>query len=320
MKKELTKWELAIRKSYKKFEVINPEKARTELGFALQLFQNNEQLQKCDPQSIINAVVNVARTSITLNPVMRLAYLVPRKNKCVLDFSYMGMVAMLKDNGCISTIDAHIVYEDEEFNYNMNTITHNPKFAKTEKEHNLREILGCYSRAVLPNGNIVFEFMPMWEIDKVKKSSTNSSSKYSAWTTWRDEMIKKTVIKRHFKMLISLSNIHNEKLSAFMQIENENNPLKNNFQSKATLSNAFLDNESVTDQEISTVVINNNEKLDSILEDTSTDLKSEAEEVMQITDEDVKKYKNESEQKQMEFLEQQRNFKDSLGDKTKKKK
>ena len=71
---------------------------------------------------------------------MRLAYLVPRKNKCVLDFSYKGMVAMLKDNGCISTIDAHIVYEDEEFNYNMNTITHNPKFAKTEKEHNLREI------------------------------------------------------------------------------------------------------------------------------------------------------------------------------------
>ena len=63
-----------------------------------------------------------------------------------------------------------------------------------------------------------------------------------------------------------------------------------------------------------------NEKLDSILEDTSTDLNSEAEEVMQITDEDVKKYKNESEQKQMEFLEQQRNFKDSLGDKTKKKK
>ena len=241
----IEKWKLAIKDSYKKFELINPARAKTELGFANQLFQSNPMLQKCTTESIVNAVVNVARTSITLNPVMRLAYLVPRGDKCVLDFSYMGMVAMLKDNNCIRTIDAKIVYEDEEFDFDMssNIIYHKPKYSKTEIEHNERIILGCYSRAVLPTNDIVYEFMPIWEIDKIKQSSTNSNSKYSAWTTWRDEMIKKSVIKRHFKMLISLGNINNDKISTFLQIENENNPLKNNFnnQLKPTIKNSFIE-------------------------------------------------------------------------------
>jgi phage RecT family recombinase len=245
-------WKSAIKDSYAKFELINPARAKTELGFANQVFQSNPMLQKCTTESIVNAVVNVARTSITLNPVMRLAYLVPRGDKCVLDFSYMGMVAMLKDNNCIRTIDAKIVYEDEEFDFDMssNIIYHKPKYSKTEIEHNQRIILGCYSRAVLPTNDIVYEFMPMWEIDKIKQSSTNSSSKYSAWTTWRDEMIKKSVIKRHFKMLISLGNIHNEKISTFLQIENENNPLKNNFnnQLKPTIKNSFIEESEIIEE------------------------------------------------------------------------
>ena len=133
-----TNWRKSLTEAYPKFQSINPEKAKSELGFAMQIFQQNPYLQKCEPQSILNAVVNVARTSITLNPVMRLAYLIPRKNKCVLEFSYMGLVAMLRDNGCIKSISAHIVYEDEEFDYDVayNTIKHKPNFAKTEKEHN----------------------------------------------------------------------------------------------------------------------------------------------------------------------------------------
>jgi recombination protein RecT len=254
-------WKSAIKDSYTKFELINPARAKTELGFAYQLFQSNPQLQKCTTESIVNAVVNVARTSITLNPVMRLAYLVPRGDKCVLDFSYMGMVAMLKDNNCIKTIDAKIVYEDEDFDYDMSSsiIHHKPNYAKSEIEHNQRVILGCYSRAVLPTNDVVYEFMPMWEIDKIKQSSTNSNSKYSAWTTWRDEMIKKSVIKRHFKMLISLGNINNEKISAFMQIENENNPLKNNFnnQPKSSIKNSFIEETEIINEDSDILEDNN---------------------------------------------------------------
>jgi recombination protein RecT len=225
-------WRTSLKDAHSKFIAINPEKATSELGFAMQIFQNSEALQKCDPQSILNAVVNVARTSVTLNPVMRLAYLVPRKGKCVLDFSYMGLVAMLRDNNCIKSISAHIVYEDEEFDYDVayNKITHKPRYAKTEDEHKSRGRLGCYSRATLPNGEVVFEFMPMWEIEKVKRLSEGSGSRYSAWQTWEEEMIKKVPIKRHFKMLISGN--PSEALATALQIENENNNLINSFEEK----------------------------------------------------------------------------------------
>jgi recombination protein RecT len=221
----VTNWKSSLKEAHGKFVAINPEKAQSELGFAMQIFQNSPTLQGCDPQSILNAVVNVARTSVTLNPVMRLAYLVPRKGKCVLDFSYMGLVAMLRDNNCIKSISAHIVYEDEEFDYDVayNKITHKPSYAKTEEQHKSRGRIGCYSRATLPNGEIVFEFMPMWEIEKVKRLSEGSNSKYSAWQTWEEEMIKKVVIKRHFKMLISGN--PSDALATALQVENENNAL-----------------------------------------------------------------------------------------------
>ena len=246
MNEKQNTWIQTLSNAYPKFEQINPNKAKSELGFAMQIFQNNPTLQRCDPQSILNAVVNVARTSITLNPVMKLAYLIPRKNKCVLEFSYMGLVAMLRDNGCIKSISAHIVYEDENFEFDLanNKIRHLPKYAQSENEHNLRKIIGCYSRATLPNNEIVYEFMPMWEIEKVKRSSEGSDNKYSAWQTWKDEMIKKSVIKRHFKMLISVN--VTEALTTALSIENENNLLINDFNKsnnvvKPKLTNAFDD-------------------------------------------------------------------------------
>lgn len=238
-KTNLPSWKQALGKSLPKFEAINPERARTELGFALQLFEASPTLQKCDPTSILNSVVNVARTSITLNPAMRLCYLIPRKGKCILEFSYMGLVAMLRDNNCIRTISATIVYADDEFDYDpaSNNITHKPTFAKTEQEHNSREIIGCYSRATLPTNDVVFEFMPMWEIDKVKKMSAGSGSASSAWNTWKDEMIKKSVIKRHFKMLISGN--ASDALQTALKVENEAHPLINNFTEKKNIMNAF---------------------------------------------------------------------------------
>lgn len=264
MNNNMSIWMQSLTSAYPKFEAINPEKAKSELGFAMQLFQNSSELQKCDPQSILNAVVNVARTSITLNPVMRLAYLVPRNKKCMLEFSYMGLVALLRDNGCIKSISAHIVYADEQFEYDVaeNNIYHKPTFAKTEAEHNQREIIGCYSRATLPNGEKVFEFMPMWEIEKVKRNSLGSDSKYSAWQTWRDEMIKKSVIKRHFKMLISGN--PSEALTTAISIEQENNPLANSFEKKSSKKSILTAFDDVQEQSTPT------EQIESITEHNSS--------------------------------------------------
>jgi recombination protein RecT len=252
---EIKIWESSLQKGHKKLlsvysgnaEVISKEvkaKALQELGFAYQVISENDMLKKCDPMSIINAITNVARTSISLNPVMKLAYLVPRNGKCILDFSYMGMISLLKNNGNIKTINAYIVYEDEDFEHDIvnNVINHKPKYAKSEVEHKKRNAIGAYTVAKLPSGEVDYCFMPYWEIDKVRKSSKGADSSYSPWNTWLDEMIKKTVIKRHFKMLIAINNVHDSKLNALIEIENDNNGLQDKFlkQNKNGLGNAFV--------------------------------------------------------------------------------
>lgn len=295
-KTNLPQWQQTLKESYPKFQAINPNKAVMELGFANQIFKNNTSLQKCEPASILNAVVNVARTSITLNPVMKLAYLIPRKNKCVLEFSYMGLIAMLRDNNCIKSISAHIVYGDEEFEHNVadNSIIHKPTYAKTEQEHNTREVIGCYSRATLPNGEVMFEFMPNWEIEKVKRMSDGSSSKWSPWNTWKDEMIKKSVIKRHFKTLISVNT--SEQIQAALMIENENNQLITNVSRKNTLANTFGDVELPNDSQLSLLEESPSEPVKTPVNDMSE------EEMSMVFEEEARKSKEQQTKLNKEFL------------------
>ena len=77
--------------------------------------------------------------------------------------------------------------------------------------------------------------MPLWEILKIKSESKNTGES-SVWNKWRDEMIKKTVIKRHSKTLIAEPS---PALMVAMSIENDNNGLKS--LSKSTILQAFDD-------------------------------------------------------------------------------
>jgi recombinational DNA repair protein RecT len=136
----------------------------------------------------------------------------------------MGLIKMLKDNGSINHIEAHLVYVDEEFDYTNETISHKKKFAMSEQEHNSRGIVGAYSVATLPTNDKVYCFMPIWELNKVKDFSKGGS----IWKNWRDEMYKKSVIKRHFKTLLGASEYAKEQaLASIINIEQENHPIKN---------------------------------------------------------------------------------------------
>ncbi len=226
-------WQNALIKAEGKFLAIaDPEKAKIELGFAAIAMANSDKLRACTPDSIMNAVINLARTSLTLNPTLKLCYLVPRDGKCVLDVSYIGMIKILRDNRCIKDLAAYIVYEDEEFENDIvnGVIKHKPIYAKTLAEQKKRNMHGVYTRAILPDGSVSFNFMPMWEVLKIKDSSKAAGSSYSPWNTFEEEMVKKTGIRRHFKTLIAGSPA--EQVVAAIEIEDEANGLSDKFKSK----------------------------------------------------------------------------------------
>ncbi len=174
-----------------------------EAGFALQLMQNNDYLKNCDRQSIINSVVNVALTGLTLNPELKLGYLVPRKGKCYFQSSYMGKREILFRAGMVKNIWVNLVHDNDIFEYisgSSQEITHNP-----EPFGQRGDVIGGYWVAVLQNGEKMMGTMTRERIEQIKaRSEAVKAGKGSPWDTDPLEMMKKTIINNAFKELPKL--------------------------------------------------------------------------------------------------------------------
>lgn len=181
-----------------------------ECSFAIQHLQKNSYLAKSTPNSLLMSVLNIVQVGLTLNPVQKLAYLVPRYNRsegaieCHLEPSYQGLVKLLTDGGSVTNCYAHLIYENDHFEQILGTeneIIHKPKLGDKGK------VVGAYAVAVLFNGSKQCEVMGIEEIEEIRNTSESykaykaGKAKSCIWMDWFDEMSRKTVIKRLVKYL-----------------------------------------------------------------------------------------------------------------------
>lgn len=175
-----------------------------EVNFAAQLLMDNEYLFKCAqqyPDNFVESIKNIALTGLTLNPELRLSYLVPYKGKVKFQSSYMGKVDILTRSGVVRMIEANLVYDKDTFKVikGLNPeLVHEPDYFNASRG----AIKGGYWIAVLPNGQKKFDVMPLSRIDDIKqRSEAVKSGKGSPWDTDFEEMAKKTIINWAFKSL-----------------------------------------------------------------------------------------------------------------------
>lgn len=175
-----------------------------EVNFAAQLLSSNDYLFSCAksyPENLIEAIKNIALTGLTLNPELRLGYLVPRKGKICFQSSYMGKVDILLRGGVVKWIEASLVFSGDYFEVvkgTEDTIIHKPDYFATDRG----KMLGGYWIAILPNGQKCFDVMPESRILDIKsRSEAVKSGKGSPWDTDGEEMMKKTIINWAFKSL-----------------------------------------------------------------------------------------------------------------------
>jgi len=190
-----------------------------EISFARQLVAKSKQLQECELNSILAAVMNIANVGLSLNPVLKLAYLVPRwnnqkkVNEACLEPSYQGLIKLLTDTGSVTSVSCYPVYLGEEYTATNFGIDHkmNP-FAKDKKNEN---IIGVYAQAKLADGSYQFEAMSIAEIEDIRGRSESykafKSGKISSciWESDFVEMCRKTVIRRAIKYLPKSKNLDN---------------------------------------------------------------------------------------------------------------
>jgi len=203
---------------------------KKEISFALQHINKSDKLQKCTPESKLAAVVNIANIGLTLNPVAKEAYLIPRWNKlaggmeCVLEPGYVGLVKLLTDAGSITSMSTHIVYENDKFRLNLadnkEPVSHEPELIKSKRGN----LIGCYSVATLPGGTRQAEWMDIDELYKIRERSEtyvafkNSKISTCTWATDETEMMRKTVVKRIYKYLPRTERM--EKLDEAIKLDN----------------------------------------------------------------------------------------------------
>jgi len=172
-----------------------------EARFAMQMLEGNDYLTEIavnDKSSFRNAIINIAAIGISLNPALKCAYLVPRKGKACLDISYMGLTRLATDSGSIKWAQAEIVRAKDTFTFNG--IGTKPTHIM-EPFSDRGEIIGVYSVAKTIDGDYLCGTMPIKKCYRIRdRSEAYKKKKAGPWVSDEEEMIKKTIIKRDYKM------------------------------------------------------------------------------------------------------------------------
>ena len=186
-------------------KIHNAVNYEREASFALQILNNNSYLQQIamgDQDSLKQAIINVAAVGLSLSPVHKLAYLVPRDKKVCLDISYLGYIQLATDVGAIKWAAAEVVREKDSFvHYGIGK----------EPRHEFKpfkdrgKIVGCFCLAKTHGDEFIVTVMSIEEVFGIRdrspgwKSYLRDKAKLTPWNTDETEMIKKTILRRAYK-------------------------------------------------------------------------------------------------------------------------
>lgn len=183
-----------------------------EAGYALQIMRNSPYLQRCVPQTIEDAVINVAAIGLSLNPVLQHGFLIPRRKGnhvvCCFDPGYRGLIKLATDGGLVTLVQAAAVYEEEERlgNFKITRGTNPMVIHNTDplmKLEDMGKIIGAYCIAYVKGAPVPHvTWMPIDDIMKAAMKSEAFNPRKEGkkpsgpWLTDFQEMCVKTVIKR----------------------------------------------------------------------------------------------------------------------------
>lgn len=177
-----------------------------EAGFAIQAIGASDyavSIARSNPQSVRNAVTNIAAIGISLNPAKKQAYLVPRDGRICLDISYMGLMDLAIASGSILWGQAELVHANDGFV--LNGFDKPPTHSRNPFSSDRGELVGVYVVVKTGDGDYLTTTMSAEEVISIRNRSSAwrayvEKKKSCPWVTDQGEMFKKTVIKRAYKM------------------------------------------------------------------------------------------------------------------------
>lgn len=172
--------------------VMTPERFTR---IALSAVSNNPKLGQCSPDSFLGAMMNAAQLGLEPNTPLGQAYLIPYGRQCQFQIGYKGMIDLAYRSGEVSIIQAHTVFENDLFEYELGL---EPKLKHIPAAQDRGDPTHYYAMFRTKDGGCGFSVMSREEVlEHAKKYSKSYSA--GPWQTNFDEMAKKTVLKRTLK-------------------------------------------------------------------------------------------------------------------------
>jgi recombination protein RecT len=191
----------------------SPENAMKSAWLLLQTVKDRNgkpALEGCTKDSVANALLDMVVQG--LNPSKKQGYFIVYGNQLTFQRSYFGTMAVTKRVTNAKSIDAAVIYEGDEVDYEMvngriTNLTHKQKFGNIDKD----KVIGSYATIVMPDGNVYHELMTIAELRKAwskaqfwgKDQAVEKQG--STHDEFKQEMAKKTVINRACKKFMNAS-------------------------------------------------------------------------------------------------------------------
>lgn len=178
--------------------VMTPERFTR---IVLSAISANPKLGECTPESFLGAMMTSAQLGLEVNTPLGQAYVLPYSNKgtqeAQFQLGYKGLIDLAYRSGEVEVIQAHIVYENDEFEYEYGL---DPKLTHKPASSNRGNATKVYAMFKTKSGGFGFEVMSMDDVrNHAAKYSKAYGSSFSPWKTNFEEMAKKTVLKRVLK-------------------------------------------------------------------------------------------------------------------------
>nr|DAH49074.1 MAG TPA: RecT protein [Caudoviricetes sp.] len=176
--------------------VITPERFTR---IVLSALSTNPALAATTPQSFLGAMMTAAQLGVEPNTPLGQAYLIPYRNHGVLEtqfqLGYKGLIDLAYRSGEVSTIQAHVVYEHDTFDYSFGL---DPQLKHIPAKSDRGAPVFVYAVFRTKDGGYGFEVM---SVDDIRKHAQKFSKSYEKgpWQTNFEEMAKKTVLKKTLK-------------------------------------------------------------------------------------------------------------------------
>lgn len=193
-----------------KFDDMLSKRAPQYMSSIINLVNNDEYLQKCDPMTVIGSCLVAATMDLPIDKNLGYAWVVPYGGKAQFQIGYKGYIQLAHRSGKYKAINVIEVCEGELLKWNKLSEELEIDFERKTSD----KVIGYAGYFKLVNG---FEKKVYWTKEEIEAHRKKFSKSDFGWTKDYDAMAKKTVLRN---MLSKWGQLSIEMQTAYMADQN----------------------------------------------------------------------------------------------------